>query len=69
MIDQLLLSKVEQDNEYIIMKSSNNNEEYKVISFSSSDKLSKNQKMSSSAIVNKFYLKIWSIEKKHSSEL
>ena len=40
------------------MKSLNNNEEYEMISFSSNDELSENQKTSSSATVNKFYLKI-----------
>ena len=33
MISQLLLSEVEQDNEYIVMKSSNSNKEYKMILF------------------------------------
>ena len=42
MISQSLLSEVEQDNEYIVIKSSNSNEEYKMISFSSDDKLLKN---------------------------
>ena len=40
------------------MKSLNSDEEYKVISFSSDDELSENQKTSSSATANKFYLKI-----------
>ena len=40
------------------MKSLNSNEEYKIISFSSDDKLLKNQKTSLLAIVNKFYSEI-----------
>ena len=68
-VSQSLSSEVEQDNEYIIMKSSNSNKEYKMISFSSDDKLLKNQKISSSVIVNKFYLEIWSMKKEYSSEL
>ena len=58
MIDWLLSLKVEQDNEYIIIKLLNSDEEYKMISFSSDDELLKNQKMSLSVTVNKFYLKI-----------
>ena len=53
----------------MIIKSLNSKEEYKVISFSSDDELSENQKTSSSAIVNKFYSEIQSIEKEYSSEL
>ena len=58
MIYWLLLSKVEQDDKYIVMKLLNNDKEYKVISFSNDNKLSENQKMSSSVTVNKFYSKI-----------
>ena len=65
----MLLFKVEQDNEYIIIKSSNSDKEYKMILFSNDDKLSENQKTSLSAIVNKFYSEIWSMKKKYSSEL
>ena len=68
-VDQSLSSEVEQDDEYIIIKSSNSNKEYKVISFSSDNKLLKNQKMSSLVTVNKFYLKIWLMKKEYSSEL
>ena len=41
-ISWLLLSEVEQDDEYEVMKSSNSNEEYKMISFSINDELSEN---------------------------
>ena len=58
MISQSLSSKVEQDNKYIVMRLSNSDEEYKMISFNVNDKLSENQKMSSSVIINKFYLEI-----------
>ena len=51
------------------MKSSNSDEEYKIILFSSNNNLYKNQKMSSSVTVNKFYFKIWSMKKEYSSEL
>ena len=68
-VSQSLLSEVEQDNEYIIIKSSNSNKEYEMISFSSDDKLFKNQKTSSSVTVNKFYLKIQLMKKEYSSEL
>ena len=69
MISQLLLSEVEQDDEYIVIKLLNNNKEYKMISFHSNDKLSENQKMSSLVIVNTFYSKIQLMKKKYSSEL
>ena len=69
MIDWLLLSEVKQDDEYKVMKSSNSDEEYEVISFSVNDELSENQKTSSSVTINKFYLKIQSMEKEYSSEL
>ena len=69
MISQSLLFKVEQDDEYIVIKSLNSNEKYEMILFSSDDKLSENQKTSSLVIVNKFYLKIQSMEKEYSSEL
>ena len=68
-VDWLLSSEVEQDNEYIVMKLSNSDEEYKMISFNSDDDLSKDQKISSSVTVNKFYSEIWSMEKEYSSEL
>ena len=68
-VSQLLSSEVEQDNEYIVIKSLNSDEEYKMILFNSNNDLSENQKMSSSATINKFYSEIWSIEKKYSSEL
>ena len=68
-VSQSLSLKVEQDDEYIVMKSSNSNEEYEVVSFSSDDKLLKDQKMSSSETVNKFYLKIQSMKKEYSPEL
>ena len=58
MIDQSLSSEVEQDDEYKVMKSLNSNEEYEMISFSINDKLSENQKTSSSATINKFYSEI-----------
>ena len=57
-VSQLLSSKVEQDDEYIIIKLLNSDKEYEVILFSSNDELFKNQKMSSSATINEFYLKI-----------
>ena len=57
-VDQLLSSEVEQDDEYIIIKSSNSDKEYEIISFSSDNELLKNQKTSSLVTVNKFYLKI-----------
>ena len=41
-VSQSLLSEVEQDDEYIIIKLSNSNKEYEVISFSSDSELSKN---------------------------
>ena len=68
-VSQSLLLKVEQDDEYIVIKLLNSNEEYKMISFSSNNDLLKNQKTSSSAIINKFYLKIQSMKKEYSSEL
>ena len=57
-VNWLLLSEVEQDDEYVVIKLSSSNEEYEVISFSSDDELSENQKTSSSETVNKFYSKI-----------
>ena len=68
-VDWLLSLKVEQDDKYVVMKSSNSDEEYEMVSFSVNDELSENQKISSSETVNKFYLKIWSIEKEYSPEL
>ena len=57
-VSQSLSSKVKQDDEYKVMKSSNSDEEYEVISFSVNDELSENQKTSSSVIINEFYFKI-----------
>ena len=51
------------------MKSLSSKEEYEVISFSSDDELFKNQKMSSSATVNKFYPEIQSMKKEYSLKL
>ena len=68
-VDWLLSLKVEQDDEYMIMKLSNSKEEYEVISFSSDDELLKNQKTSLSVIVNKFYSKIQSMKKEYLPEL
>ena len=65
----MLLSEVEQNDMYVIIKSSNSDKEYKMILFNSNDKLSENQKMSSLATVNKFYSEIWLIKKKYLSEL
>ena len=61
----MLLSKVEQDDKYIVIKLSNNDKEYKIVLFSSNDKLLKNQKISSSVIINKFYSEIQLIEKEY----
>ena len=58
MVNQSLSSEVGQDDEYIIMKSFNSKEEYEMISFSSDDELSENQKTSSSVTVNEFYSEI-----------
>ena len=66
-VSQSLSLKVEQDDEYVIIKSFNSKEEYEVISFSSDDELLKDQKTSSSA--NKFYSEIQSMEKKYSLKL
>ena len=41
-VDQSLSLKVEQDEKYIVIKSSNSNEEYEMILFSSDDELSEN---------------------------
>ena len=69
MIDWLLSSEVEQDDEYEVMKSSNSDKDYKMISFSVNDELSEDQKTSSSVTIYKFYFKIWSMKKKYLSEL
>ena len=69
MISQSLLPEVEQDNVYKVMRLSNSNEEYKMISFSVNDELSENQKTSSLVIINKFCLKIQLMKKKYLSEL
>ena len=68
-VDWLLLLEVEQDDKYIIIKLLNSDKEYEMISFSNDDKLSKNQKMSLSVIVYKFYLKIQLMKKKYLLEL
>ena len=65
----MLLSKVKQDDKYVIIKLLNSDKEYKMILFSNSDKLSKNQKISLLVTVNKFYFKIWLIKKEYLSEL
>ena len=58
MIDQSLSPEVEQDDEYVMMKSFNSEEEYEVVSSSSDDELFKNQKTSPPVTVNKFYPEI-----------
>ena len=68
-VSQSLSSEVEQDDKYIVIKSSNSNEEYEMILFSSNDDLLENQKISSLVTVNKFYSKIQLMEKEYSSEL
>ena len=68
-VSQLLSSEVKQDDKYVIMKSLNSDEEDEVISFSSDDKLLKDQKMSSSETVNELYSEIWSMEKEYPPEL
>ena len=65
----MLLSEVEQDDVYEVIRSSNSDEEYEMISFNINDELSENQKTSSSVTVNKFYSEIWSMKKKYSLEL
>ena len=52
-----------------MMESFNSEEEYEMISSSSDDELSENQKTSSSATVNKFYSEIQSMEKEYPPEL
>ena len=47
-----------QDDEYIVMKLSNSDEKYEMISFSINDELFKNQKTSSSVTANEFYSEI-----------
>ena len=68
-VNQSLLSEVEQDDEHIIMKSSNSNKEYEMILFSNNDKLSENQKTSSLVTENKFYSEIQLMKKEYSLEL
>ena len=58
-----------QDDEYIVIKLLNSDEEYEIVLFNSDNELLENQKTSSSETVSKFYLKIWLIEKKYSPEL
>ena len=58
MISQSLLSEIEQNKKYKVMKSSNSNEEYEMISSSMNDELSEDQKTSSSVTINKFYSEI-----------
>ena len=41
-VNQLLSSEVKQDDKYIVIKLLNRNEEYKIVSFSSNNKLSEN---------------------------
>ena len=55
-VDWLLSLKVGQDDEYVIMKSFNSEEEYEMILFSSNGELFKDQKTSPS--VNEFYSEI-----------
>ena len=68
-VSWLLSSEVEQDDKYVVMKSSNSDEKYEMILFSSDDELSEKQKMSSLATVNEFYSEIWSMKKKYLPEL
>ena len=68
-ISWLLSSEVEQDDEYKVVKLSNSDKEYEMISFNMNDKLSENQKTSSSVTINEFYSEIWSMKKKYLSEL
>ena len=68
-VNWLLSLKVGQDDEYVMMESFNSEEEYEVISFSSDGELSKDQKTSPPATVNKFYPEIQSMEKEYSPEL
>ena len=68
-VSQSLSSEVGQNDKYVIMKSFNSKEEYKVISFSSDDELFKDQKTSSSATANKSYSEIWSMKKEYPPEL
>ena len=69
MVNQSLSLKVGQDDEYVMMKSFNSEEEYEVISFRSDGELLKDQKTSPPATVNKFYPEIQSMEKEYSPEL
>ena len=68
-VSWLLSLKVKQDDKYVVIKSSNSDKEYKMISFSSNNNLSENQRMSLSVTVNKFYSKIWLMKKECLSEL
>ena len=60
---------MKQDDKYIVIKSSNSNKEYKIVLFSSDNRLSEYQKISLLVIINKFYSEIESIEKEYSPEL
>ena len=57
-VSQSLSPEIEQEDEYVIMKSFNSEEEYEMISSSSDEELLKDQKMSSSETVNEFYPEI-----------
>ena len=41
-VNWLLLSEVKQDNEHIVIKLSNSDKEYEIVSFNSDNKLSEN---------------------------
>ena len=64
-----MLLKIEQDNKYVVIKLLNSNEEYEIVLSDSNSKLLKNEKISLSEIVNKFYLEIQLMKKEYSSEL
>ena len=68
-VNQLLSPEVGQDDEYVMMESSNSEEEYEMISFRSDGELLEDQKTSSQATVNEFYSEIWSMEKEYPPEL
>ena len=65
----MLSLKVEQDNKYEVIESSNSDEEYKIISSNINDELSENQKTSLLVTINKFYSEIQLMKKDYSSEL
>ena len=68
-VNWLLSPKVGQDDEYVMMKSFNSEEEYEVVSSRSDGELPEDQKTSSPVTVNKFYPEIQSMEKEYSPEL